>query len=135
MPATHSSSSTKNRSAESELNGAANTPNSKAIIHDINIPMGSDAQSSGREGVSKPKEKESGFNVRQLQQQMSGGEGDQQLRDQLENLKQEKNDLLQNQERVNAQWEGRVRRLERQLQAYQKGEKPAEVGLLQKAML
>ena len=45
----------------------------------------------------------------------------------LEAVSQEKNELLQNQERVNAQWEGRVRRLERQLQAYQKGDKPTEV--------
>ena len=55
---------------------------------------------------------------------------------QLEAVTQEKNELLQYQERVNAQWEGRVRRLERQLQAYQKGDKPTEVrSLLQKTAI
>ena len=43
---------------------------------------------------------------------------------QLEVVTQEKNELLRNQERANAQWEERVRRLERQLQAQ---EKPALV--------
>ena len=52
-----------------------------------------------------------------------------QVRAQLETVTQEKNDLLLNQERVNAQWEGRVKRLERQIEAYNKGEKPAEVCL------
>ena len=45
----------------------------------------------------------------------------------LEAVIQERNELLQNQERVNSQWEGRVRRLECQLQVYQKGDKPTEV--------
>ena len=128
--ATYSTSSTKNRSAESELSGGANVPKSKNFIHDINIPLGYDAQPSGREGVSKSKDRESGFSAQQLQQEGSGGEGNQQLHEvkaQLEAVTQEKNELLQNQERVNAQWEGRVRRLERQLQAYQKGDKPTEV--------
>ena len=49
------------------------------------------------------------------------------MKAQLEAVIQERNELLQNQERMNAQWEGRVRRLERQLQAYQKGDKPTEV--------
>ena len=126
-PATYSSSSTKNRSADSELSGAANISKSKKLVHDIKIPLGSDSQPSGREGAS---DRESGFNAQHLQQGQSGGEGDQQLREvkaQLEAVTQEKNDLLQNQERVNAQWEGRVRRLERQLQAYEKGDKPTEV--------
>ena len=128
--AAYSSSSTKNRSAESELSGGANVPNSKNFVHDINIPLGYDAQPSGREGVSKSKGRESGFSAQQLQEEGSGGEGNQQLHEvkaQLEAVTQEKNELLQNQERVNAQWEGRVRRLERQLQAYQKGDKPTEV--------
>ena len=73
----------------------------------------------------------------QSPQQWSRGDTQQlnEVKTQLEAMTQEKNDLLQNQERVNTQWEGRVRHLERQLQAYQKGEKPAEVGLLQKAVL
>ena len=96
-PATHSSSSTKNGNAESELSGATNTPNSKDLIHDIYIP---DAQSSGREGASKPKEKESGFNVRQLQQKRSRHEGDQRLHEAkahlaIEAVTQQKNELLQ----------------------------------------
>jgi hypothetical protein len=135
-PATYSSSTTKNRSAESELSGSVNVSKSKNLIHDINIPLGSDSRLSGREGVSKSQDRESGFNAQQLQQEGSGGESDQQLHEvktQLEAVTQEKNELLQNQERVNAQWEGRVKRLERQLQAYQKGDKPTEVrGLLQR---
>ena len=73
----------------------------------------------------------------QSPQQSSRGDAQQlnEVKTQLEAMIQGKNALLQHQERVNAQWEGRVRRLERQLRAYQKGEKPAEVGLLQKAML
>ena len=73
----------------------------------------------------------------QSPQQSSRGDAQQlnEVKTQLEAMIQGKNDLLQHQERVNAQWEGRVRRLERQLQAYHKGEKPAEVGLLQKAVL
>ena len=133
---TYSSSSTKNRSAESELSGGSNVSKSKNFVHDINIPLGYDAQPSGREDVSKSKDGESGFSAQQLQHEGSGGEGDQQLREvkaQLETVTLEKNELLQNQERVNAQWEGRVRRLERQLQAYQKGDKPTEVrGLVQR---
>ena len=133
-PATCSSSSTKNRSSESELSDSVNVSTSKNLVHDINIPLGSDSRPSGREGVSKSKDRESGFSAQQLQQEGSGG--DQQLHEvkaQLEAVTQEKNELLQNQERVNAQWEGRVRRLERQLQAYQKGDKPTEVrGLLQR---
>ena len=67
---------------------------------------------------------------RKLRQERSVGDDNQQLcevRAQLESVIQEKNELLQNQEQVNAQWEGRVRRLERQLQAHHKGEKPIEV--------
>lgn len=123
------SSSTKNRSGESERSSSANV---SKFVHDINIPLGSDAQPSGSGGVTKSNDGagESGFNAQQLQQEGCGGESDQQLhevRARLVAVTQEKNELLQNQERVNAQWEGRVRRLERQLQASQKGEKPTEV--------
>ena len=127
-PATCSSSSTKNKSSESELSGGINISKSKDFVHDINIPPGPDSRLSGREGVSKSKDRENGFSAQQLQQE--GSVGDQQLHEmkaQLEAVTQERNELLQNQERVNAQWEGRVRRLERQLQAYQKGDKPTEV--------
>ena len=69
----------------------------------------------------------------QSPQQWSRGDAQQlnEVKTQLEAMIQGKNDLLQHQERVNAQWEGRVRRLERQLQAYQRGKKPAEVKLLE----
>ena len=127
------SSSTKNRNAVSELNSAASVSRSKDLVHNINIPLGSNVQSGGHESVSKPGEAERGFNIRRLQDEKSRGESNKELqvrewRVQLEAVTQEKNELLQNQERVNAQWEGRVKRLERQLQAYQSGENPAEVG-------
>ena len=69
----------------------------------------------------------------QSPQQWSRGDAQQsnEVKTQLEAMIQGKNDLLQHQERVNAQWEGRVRRLERQLQACQRGKKPAEVKLLE----
>lgn len=103
------------------------------MTNDINISLGSTAtgHSGGTEGAGRAKDKDSGFNVRRLQQERSeGGGGSQQLHElqtRLDSMIQEKNDLLQSQERVNAQWEGRIRRLERQLSAYQKGEKPDEV--------
>lgn len=89
-------------------------------------------QSGGQDGSARSKDQDSGFSARQLRQERSEGDQDQQLRQvraQLETVTQEKNELLLNQERVNAQWEGRVRRLERQIEAYSKGEKPAEVCL------
>ena len=127
---TYSTSSTKNRSAESEHSGSASVSKSNDIVNDIHIPLVSDAQRSGRESVSKSRDGENGFNAQQLQQEGSGSENIEQLQEvkaRLEAVSQENNELLQNQERVNAQWEGRVRRLERQLQAYQKGDKPTEV--------
>ena len=49
------------------------------------------------------------------------------LREQLEAVMKERDSLLVNRERVTAQWEGRIRRLEQQLKAYQEGKTPAEV--------
>ena len=49
------------------------------------------------------------------------------LQEQLETVTKERDSLLENRERVTAQWEGRIRRLEQQLKAYQRGETPAEV--------
>ena len=74
----------------------------------------------------------SGFNVGQLQQdreEMAMQYEAQllELREQLETVTKERDSLLANRERVTAQWEGRVRRLEQQLKAYQEGKTPAEV--------
>ena len=49
------------------------------------------------------------------------------LQEQLEMATKERDSLLANRERVTAQWEGRIRRLEQQLKAYQEGKTPAEV--------
>ena len=124
-----SSSTTKNKNAESHLRDTASTAPSRGYMNDINITLPT-SQSSGHESAVRAKEKDSGFSARQLQQERGEGAPSQQLHQvqtQLEAVMKEKNELLQNQERVNAQWEGRVRRLERQLQAQQKGEKPNEV--------
>ena len=67
---------------------------------------------------------------RKLRQERSVGDENQQLhevRAQLESVVQEKNELLENQKRVNAQWEGGVRHLKHQLQAHWKQEKQNEV--------
>ena len=49
------------------------------------------------------------------------------LQEQLKMATKERDSLLANRERVTAQWEGRIRRLEQQLKAYQEGNTPAEV--------
>ena len=74
----------------------------------------------------------SGFNVSQLQQdreELAMGYEQKllELQEQLETVTKERDSLLENRERVTAQWEGRIRRLEQQLKAYQQGETPAEV--------
>ena len=64
----------------------------------------------------------SGFNVGKLQQTEAEPSTDTvELRQQLEALQKEKNDLQQNQQRVNAQWEGRVKRLETELASLRAG--------------
>ena len=49
------------------------------------------------------------------------------LQEQLDAVMKERDSLLANRERVTAQWEGRIRRLEQQLKVYQEGKTPAEV--------
>lgn len=95
---------------------------------DINISLDPGPAARTGEG-GRNKVRDGGFSVKHLHQERDDVQGEdlQELKSQLETVTQEKNELLRNQERVNAQWEGRVRRLERQLQAQDKGEKPAEV--------
>ena len=122
----------KSRSAEFPLSDTPNVSQSRVLTNDINISLASNptSQPSGQESVARAKDKDSGFNVRHLQRERSEGGQEQQLHEvqaQLETVIREKNALMQGQERVNAQWEGRVRRLERQLNAFQAGDKPDEV--------
>lgn len=120
---TNTSQSFKSRNAASQLSGSISLSK-----NDINIPL--DSSSAVRPTEGNRNRLGDGFSVKHLHQEKEGdvhGDELQGLRSQLEAVTQEKNELHRNQERVNAQWEGRVRRLERQLQAQEKGEKPAEV--------
>ena len=89
------------------------TPN---LLNDINVPIES-------------KVGHDAFNVGQLQQDMAMDYERQLLdvREQLESVTKERDTLLENRERVAAHWEGKTRRLERQLQEYQQGHQPTEV--------
>ena len=73
-----------------------------------------------------------GFNVGQLQQEKQDMAVDYErqlleLKEQLEAMTGERDDLKHNQERVKAHLEGKVRRLEKQLQKAGSGEQPARV--------
>ena len=67
-------------------------------------------------------EQTSGFNVGELQQTGSKLPTDVvELRKQLEAVEKERDDLRQNQQRVNARWDGRVKRLETELATLRAG--------------
>ena len=109
-------------SAKKETPQLVKVPDSSspAALNDLN------AITSARGGGS------SGFNVSQLQQDreelaMHYEAQLLELQEQLETVTKERDSLLANRERVTAQWEGRIRRLEQQLKAYQEGKTPAEV--------
>ena len=105
----------------------ANTPdiNSQNTLNDVNTPP-----------------VPAGFNVSQIQHDRAKGGGARgnvvtdtdhgrqilELREQLDAVTKERDSLLDSRGRVTAQLEGRIRRLERQLE--QRGETPAEVGVM-----
>jgi len=75
---------------------------------------------------------DSGFNVGQLQQEKQDMAVDYErqlleLKEQLEAVTSERDDLKQNQGRVKATLEGKIRRLEQQLQKSGPGQPPAKV--------
>ena len=87
------------------------------LLNDINVP------------IIESKVGHDAFNVGQLQEDMAMDYERQLLdvREQLESVAQERDTLEENRERMAAHWEGKTRRLERQLQEYQQGHQPTGV--------
>lgn len=95
---------------------------------------GEDEEESVRMKPGYDREREDGFSVnsihnrRSLEDTVRDYEQQlEELRDQLAKVTEEKDTLLQDRERVSAQWEGKVRRLKMKLKQ-QKGEGEGEVG-------
>ena len=102
----------------------ATSPGSQNIRNNLGHPPDSAGGDGGDDGGE--------FNVGQLQQEKQDMAVDYErqlleLKEQLEAMTSERDDLKQNQERVKAHLEGKVRRLEQQLQKAGSGEQPVRV--------
>lgn len=115
------------RSSQISTNSLDQPTPSPQVIQPINIPITTDNKSTEYSATGG---RGAGFNVGRLQQRGNSTDLEQdlnQLRQQLEEVTKERDSLKQNNERVNAQWEGRVRRLQQQLREKGGGEATSEV--------
>ena len=103
---------------------------SNATVYKSQIETSSRIQFQERERfkqiIAQEREQREHSELQLAQEREAVRESDQQLREvkaQLEAVTQEKNELLQNQGRVNARWEVRVKHLECQLRDFQNGDR------------